>query len=47
MQIEQGTGRHALHIAQLAQRALLKRGVVHVAADTGGQAAAVAASAAP
>ena len=46
-QIEQGTGRHALHIAQLAQRALLKRGLVHAAADTDGQAAAVAASAAP
>lgn len=27
-QIEQGTGRHALHIAQLAQRALAGRGVV-------------------
>ena len=30
-QIEHGTGRHALHIAQLAQRALLKRGAVHAA----------------
>lgn len=41
-QIEQGTGRHALHIAQLAQRALASRGVEQV-----GGAAAMNANATP
>jgi Fe-S oxidoreductase len=33
-QIEQGTGRHALHIAQLAQRALAARGVTQAGSET-------------
>jgi Fe-S oxidoreductase len=44
-QIEQGTGRHALHIAQLAQRALAARSVTPTASTTA--AAAAAAHSAP
>ena len=43
-QIEQGTGRHALHIAQLAQRALAARSVTPTASET---ATAAAANSAP
>jgi len=46
-QIVQGTGRSALHIAQLAQRALLKRGAVHAAAGADGQTVDAAADATP
>ncbi|WP_425194978.1 FAD-binding and (Fe-S)-binding domain-containing protein [Paraburkholderia phenazinium] len=45
-QIEQGTGRHALHIAQLAQRALAARGVAHGSAQVASE-AATASNAAP
>jgi FAD/FMN-containing dehydrogenase/Fe-S oxidoreductase len=44
-QIEQGTGRHALHIAQLAQRALAPRSVTPTASKAA--AAAAAANSAP